>query len=268
MGFLIQFVADTAPFIYALCGFLALFQLYRTWQTRAERRQSIFSLEREKALNDLYGIFVSAMGILVLMGVTYFISTTLSIAVEPIVEEARNPQPADVALIPTPTNTPLPATPTPLALPTSALSDDTEVPEVVAAVQTQEASQPEPVIQEPTPEPTATPEPLTVAPALCADGRSAIVSPGNGAVVSGSVAVVGTAQHDQFSYYKLEIAPGGGAAEGYTYFDGGQSEVVGGLLGSLPSTGFANGVYTIQLVVVDVTGNYPQPCRVTLTIQN
>lgn len=266
MGFVIQFVADTAPFIYAVCGFLALFQLYRTWQSRAERRQAIFSLEREKALNDLYNIFISAMVLLLVMGMTYFISTTLARAVEPVVEETLNPQPQALPLIPTPTNTPLPTTPTPIATPTEVTTQQETIAAAVNAQQT--ASAPQTNVSTPTPAPTPAPQPVAVAPALCPDGRSAIVSPGNGAVVSGSVAIVGTAQHDQFSYYKLEFAPGSSAGEGYVYFDGGQSQVVGGLLGSLNSVSLANGIYTIQLVVVDTTGNYPQPCRVTLTVQN
>jgi hypothetical protein len=267
MGFLIQFVADTAPFIYAVCGFLALVQLYRTWQTRAERRQALFSLEREKSINDLYNIFVSAMALLLVMGMTYFVSTTLAKAVEPLVEEALNPQPAAVALMPTPTNTPLPTTPTPVVSPTAAVENPAETPTPAAPQQTVTAQALASVQQ--TEPPTPTPEPPPpVAPALCPDGRSVIVSPGNGAVVSGPVAIVGTAQHDQFGYYKLEYAAGSSAGEGYSYFDGGQSQVVGGLLGNLNSPGLTNGIYTIQLVVVDSSGNYPPPCRVTLTVQN
>lgn len=277
MGFVIQYVADVAPFIYALCGFFALMLLYRTWQTRAERRQAIFSLEREKAITDLYNIFLMGMGLLAVMGITYFISTTLAIAVDPVVQESINPQPEAVAMMPTPTNTPLPASPTPLLKDVLAetLADRAqETPQAVAETPTPGGAVTPAVVQTaipaepPTPIPTEPPRPPSVAPALCPDGRAAIVSPGNGAVVSGSVAIVGTAQHDQFSYYKLEFASGSGAGEGYTYFDGGQNQVVGGLLGNLNSGSLSNGIYTIQLVVVDATGNYPQPCRVTLTVQN
>ncbi len=268
MGFVIQYLADVAPFIYALCGFFALLLLYRTWQTRAERRQAIFSLEREKAVTDLYNIFLMGMALLAVMGVTYFVSTTLAIAVDPIVQESINPQPEAVALIPTPTNTPLPASPTPLFTDTPLAGSETPTPDGSATPTVIQTVVPTPSPSLPTPTSPPPPPPPAVAPALCPDGRSAIVSPGNGAVVSGSVAVVGTAQHDQFSYYKMEFAPGSSAGEGYTYFDGGQNQVIGGLLGSLNSTSLSNGVYTIQLVVVDATGNYPQPCRVTLTVQN
>ena len=80
MGFLVEAITDIAPYIYAACGLVALFQLYRTWQVRAERRQAVFSLERDKAIDDLYRIFLSALLILVVMGFTYFASTTLRAA--------------------------------------------------------------------------------------------------------------------------------------------------------------------------------------------
>ncbi len=257
MGFLIQYLADAAPWVYFLCGVAALFQLYRTWQVRAERRQAIFSLERDKAVGDLYNIFVRAILILVAMGITYFVSTTLSEAVEPIVQRTLdpNPTPQSEILLPTPTNTPLAATATPITTPTAPTQEAR--PEVTAQPQVEAAP------------PTTTPvPPPAVAPALCADGRASIVSPGNGAVVSGFVSVVGTAQHDNFNFYKLEYASGNDAGQGFAYFDGGQSQVVGGLLGTFNSPGYANGVYTLRLVVVDTSGNYPLPCRVTITVQN
>lgn len=260
MGFLIQSVSDAAAFVYVVCGLIAIYQLYQTWNVRARRRQAIFSLEREKATGDLYNIFISALAILLVMGATYFISTTLAQAVEPIMQDARAAQPADaIALMPTPTNTPLPVTPTPTATPFVDTPAEETQPQVVV--------QPVAPTAEAVPEPEPAPAPA-VAPALCPDGRSAIVSPGNGAVVSGQVAIVGTARHDQFDFYKLEYAPGANAGQGFAYFDGGLVQVNNGLLGNLNSAGLPNGVYTIQLIVVDTTGNYPPPCSVTLTIQN
>ena len=78
---------------------------------------------------------------------------------------------------------------------------------------------------------------------------------------------MGTAQHDRFSFYKLEFAASG-ANQNFNYFDGAENPVVGGLLGNLNSTAMANGTYVIRVVVVDATGNYPQPCSVTVTVQN
>jgi hypothetical protein len=260
MGFLVEAIANIAPYIYATCGLLALFQLYRTWQVRAERRQAVFSLERDQALDDLYRIFLSALLMLAVMGFTYFASTTLREAMI-AVESSSVPTSADgsstspnssfSALIPTPTFTPEQPTATP---PPTRILFSTPVPN-----SQEDDTQPE--------QSTPTPKPLPVSPALCPDGRAVIQSPGNGAIVSGIVPIVGTAQHDQFDFYKLEHAPGG-SNQSYSYFDGGEDPVVGGLLGNLNSSAMANGAYVIQVVVVDTTGNYPEPCRVTVTVQN
>ena len=91
MGFLIQYVADFAPWLYALCGGTALIQLYRAWQVRTARRQAVFSLEREKALGDLYKIFLTSVLLLVVMGTTYFVSTTLAGAVTAVVNQTLDP---------------------------------------------------------------------------------------------------------------------------------------------------------------------------------
>ena len=260
MGFLVEAIANIAPYIYATCGLLALFQLYRTWQVRAERRQAVFSLERDKAIDDLYRIFLSALLMLVVMGFTYFASTTLREAMLAVESSSTLSSPDDSstspntslsALIPTPTFTPEPPTPTPLP---TRIVVSTPVPD-----NQEDETQPE--------QSDTAPNPLPVSPALCPDGRAVILSPGNGAVVSGQVPIVGTAQHDRFSFYKLEFAASG-ANQNFNYFDGAENPVVGGLLGNLNSTAMANGAYVIRVVVVDATGNYPQPCSVTVTVQN
>ncbi|MCB0135822.1 MAG: hypothetical protein KDD75_12010, partial [Caldilineaceae bacterium] len=82
MGVVFQVVATYAPYIYLACGLVALYQLYRLAQVRGERRQAVFSLEREKAVRDLSGIFSVAMILLVVMGVTYFAASTIPRAAE------------------------------------------------------------------------------------------------------------------------------------------------------------------------------------------
>ena len=77
MAVLIELLATYAPYIYAVCGLVALYQLYRLSQARANRRQAVFSLERNRAMRQLYGIFTVAMALLLTMGVTYFASSTL-----------------------------------------------------------------------------------------------------------------------------------------------------------------------------------------------
>jgi transcriptional regulator with XRE-family HTH domain len=170
---------------------------------------------------------------------------------------------------PTPMPTPTPEPPTPTPAPTEELPTPTPVEEPpTPEPPTPEPLPPTPVPDPPTPEPpTPEPAPVVVAP-NCADTRSSITSPGVNQVVSGVAAVTGSATHEQFNFYKLEYAPGANAEGGYGWFAGTSAQVQGGVLGSFNSLGVPNGAYTIQLIVVDQTGNYPPPCRVTIQVQN
>jgi hypothetical protein len=253
MGFLIQIVSTYAPWIYALCGLIALLQVYRIWQVRSERRQAIFSLEREKAMRDLYNIFFIATILLAIMGGTYFLSNTLAIAVEAQEGSQQSVElPIDLPqTLPTPSPTPQPPiTSTPI-----------EIPE---ATQTATPA-PLEIVEQALP-PTPTPEPLSAP--ICSDPRAALTSPGNGATVTGAFNIQGTAVHEQFQYYKIEYAPGANADGGFVYLAGGNAPVSGGFLASLDSTTLDNGSWTLRLVVVDQTGNFPDPCRVTISVQN
>ena len=161
-----------------------------------------------------------------------------------------------------PTATPEPADATATAEAFNAVEPTpTPVPPEPTAVPTEAPTEAPPPTEEPTPEPV-------VLPPVCPDERSVITSPGVNQVVNGAVSVTGTAVHEAFSYYKLEFAPGADAGGGYVYFAGAQSPVAGGLLGNLDTTALPNGDHTIQLIVVDQSGNFPAPCRVTISVQN
>jgi len=96
----------------------------------------------------------------------------------------------------------------------------------------------------------------------------AFSAPGVGQVLSGAVSITGRAVHENLDYYKLEYATGVNAEGGYTYFDGNKGQVDGGILGTLNTGSLPNGDYTLQLTIVDLTGNYPPPCRVSIVIRN
>lgn len=46
------------------------------------------------------------------------------------------------------------------------------------------------------------------------------------------------------------------------------AQVFNGALANVDSRSLANGPWTFQLTVVDMTGNYPEPCPVTINVQN
>lgn len=214
----------------------------------AERRQAVFSLEREKAVRDLGNIFSTALILLLIMGSTYFTSTTLVKALEPAIQEADPPSPV-LAIVPTPTNTPLSVTPTPTSVPATVESLE---PTVTVEVT-------------PLPLPTATSAPLVQAP-VCSDLNATIVRPGSNETVSGVISVVGTATHPNFQYYKIEYAPAG--TNNFAYLAGDKNPVVNGFLADIDTNSLGNGAWTLQLVVVDQTGNYPKPCQVTILVEN
>lgn len=260
----LQIISTYAPYIYLVCGLVAIYQLYRLWQVRSERRQAVFSLERERAVRDLSGIFMTAMVLLLLMGVTYFASSTIPRAIV-ATPEGEPTLPPEFALQITPTNTPIPVTPSTTPTGTTTPTAEPPTPDPLQATQTADALE----NATPTNTPVAPPAaPQSSAPAACPDARSVISSPGNGATVSGVVNLVGTATHDQFNFYKVEFAPGADAQQGFTYLADGRGQVFDGTLASINTRGFANGPWTFQLTVVDLTGNFPDPCRVTLNVAN
>ena len=168
-----------------------------------------------------------------------------------------------LTLTPTATNTPLPPpTQTPVPAPTA-----TATP---TATPTEEPP-------EETPPPQQEPAPPAIVPVTCSDSRLAISSPGINQTVSGLVPITGRATHEQFNFYKLEVAPGANASQGFTWFDGSDRSgdggakggpVESGTLGHFNSAGVANGAYTVRLTVVDTSSNYPTPCQVSINVQN
>jgi hypothetical protein len=90
-----------------------------------------------------------------------------------------------------------------------------------------------------------------VLPAQAQDqGVAVIITPLEGATVSGSVAILGTATHPQFERYELAFAYNANPTD--TWFslqDPVQTQVVNDVLGRWDTTGVTDGVYTLRLRV-------------------
>lgn len=191
-------------------------------------------------------------------------------------EASSASSPVPTAVIPaptaTPTLTPTPtATNTPLPPPTQ-----TPVPAPTATATPTATPTAEPPAEAPPPQ-QQEPAPPAIVPVTCSDSRLAIFSPGINQTVSGLVPITGRATHEQFNFYKLEVASGANASQGFTWFDGSDrsgdggakgAPVESGTLGHFNSAGVANGAYTIRLTVVDTSSNYPTPCQVSINVQN
>jgi hypothetical protein len=246
MAVLVKIISDYAVWIYAACAVAAIFLLRTALLARRERRQAAFTLERETAVNRTQSTLRWTLLVLAIMGLTYAVSTYLVKAVEPIIAQA-DPTPTPVFLIDTPTPTAAPVTPTVAETPT-----ETPTPRPRAT--------PRPTPTEPPPPPT---RPVVVAPS-CPDGRAVILEPGAGQLLSGPVQLIGTAQTENFSYYKLEVKPAAAAGD-FGFYLRRETPVNNGPLGIWDPSGLPPGEYLLRLVTVDGTGNFGQ-CTVQVVV--
>jgi len=153
------------------------------------------------------------------------------------------------------------------------LAASTLTPTPPPATMTPTATATEPLPTRPV-RPTATPE-AGVAPTAavsvpaCPNPNARITSPGVNQVVQGNVPVRGTANIANFQYYKVEVGPGSNPKDNEWTVVGTlhESPVSGGVLETFNGSTYPAGTYSLRLVVVDQTGNYPEPCRVTITVQ-
>lgn len=242
MAVLVKFIADHAMWFYGLCILAALVLLRLAWGLRRERLQAIFTLEREFAHKRqarlLWVSLVLFAFLALIFAVEQYVGPSIVLPTEPDATPT-------LLFLATPSATPAPPTATPTA------TRERELP------------------PRPTPRVTATPTPTpkpSVAPPQCPNPAAQITSPGVGQVVTGSVQFVGTANVENLDYYKLELGVGE-SPDQWAFLFSRQEPVVNGTLGSWNSGTVPPGVYTIRLVVVDRTGNYPPPCQVTLKVE-
>lgn len=250
IALLLTIIEEHTVWLYGACLVIILLFMRSYWVAHRQRQNTVFTIEKEIAAHR-EGRAMSGVGALlgvavVITGIKYYVVPTL-----------------DVASIasPTPTLT-IPVPPTTVVV----IATRTPTPE------------PEPTAKTPSPQATATPSPTEEMqatntpppppPALCADPNICITSPGNGATVSGMVSIVGTADHGQFQFYKVEYGQGEQPGDWHVINDIHRSPVHGGVLEQLNAGALPNGVYWVRLVVVDQSGNFPPPSQVRIVIQN
>lgn len=241
-------LAEYQWLIYGGLGILLLVFLRRALLARRDGARSLFKLEQEQARTRYSrSVFISAFILLLMAGVFIVSNPALpapSPTPEPTATETSGPLVASTL-----TPTPPPATITPTATATRARPT-------------------RPTLPTETPGADATEAPV-VRPAACPNPNVRITSPGTNQVVQGDIAIYGTANVADFQYYKVEVGPGSNPKDNEWTVVGRlhQSPVSGGVLETFNSSAYAPGTYTLRLVAVDQTGNYPEPCRVTVIVQ-
>ena len=244
MIFLLRFVSSYANWIYLFCAIGMLLCLSATRSAIRERDASLFTLEREAATSRARRLLGLTVAVLLVAGATAFIDLSLVPRMDLSRETSiRTPLPLSTSttFIPPATPTPSPAQPSPTP---------TRPP------------RPTPTLAE-----TPSPSPTTVSPpSACPDPRVNITWPEVNAHVGGVVEVRGTANIENFWYYKIEFAAGANPSDWY-WIGEGRNPVGGGVLLTWNTAGLSPGEYSLRLTVVDKTGNYPPPCQVPLYIE-
>ncbi len=109
-----------------------------------------------------------------------------------------------------------------------------------------------------------------VSPPPPAANCSHITSPRHGSTVGGKVIVRGTANVDNFWYYKFEYRKDDGQEHWITYDGLKYTPVLSGVLGEwdLNALQLPQGWYWFRVVIVDHTGNYPSPCEMRVYVRD
>lgn len=232
---ILLFIDRLAPYIYAvsLLGILAALYVFFTAQREVARARKY--IPREEASARAYKAGFFALGLLLVVAAVALIDTQLAPALAQLAQDEI------------PDSTP-PASGTPLL----SLTPTPTLPRSIIIINT--------VV--PTPEILSTP---ASPPPACPNPGVQITSPGVGATLQGTVAVQGTADITNFWYYKLEFGIGENPSD-WSFIGKGDNPVVDGSLLVWDTSPLPSGVYTLRLVVVDKTGNFPEPCPVTVNI--
>ncbi len=141
------------------------------------------------------------------------------------------------------------------------LADLVVVPQLMAPNATALAT----LVPSPSPSPVEVNEGIVVDSSGCDNPNATLTAPKAGERIAGSYEVRGTANIDNFAFYKFEIS-GAGTGGQWLSLGVGITPTVDNQLGRFDSSAREPGEYAFRLVVLDNAGNYPPPCVVPISI--
>lgn len=247
MTTLVRLVSEYYVWLIGACVLGILFYSGRAVVAHREKSRAIFTIEREAAASTRIRSIGMVFVLLVVASIVYFTATYLEPTLELVAENETTPT-VPILLEPTPSPTSGPPTPTFTPRPTRT-PRPTSTPEVPPTSLTP---------------PTPTPEPVVLPD--CPNSRARLTNPTVNAILKGAVQVTGSANVDDFDYYKFEVRPTG--ATEWSTLQLFRQPVADGVLGTWDTSALPSGAYTFRLVVVDKTGNYPPPCEVAVIIEH
>jgi hypothetical protein len=250
MAIIPHLIARYALVLYALSALGAFFYMWNALQARREKGLALFTMERDDAVNQSRRSWIMVGVCMLLIIGVYSVSSFIAPNI-PLDQTEETPV---IAILFTPTAN---STAVPTSTPQLTKTADSGPIPTVAPIATPLARPPD--------TPTAGAENPPVR-AACTSAGTQITSPGNGARLQGTVEILGTASLPDFSFYKFEIQwPN---SEEWVTLQSFDVPVAGGVLGYWDTTPLAQqpGTYRFRLVVVDKTGNYPEPCVISVVI--
>jgi len=256
MAVIPRLIARYAAILYVLCTLGAFFYVWTAVQAQRKKSRALFALEREDAATQSRRAWLTA-GLCVLLSVGVY---SVGAFVVPNLPPAHAEETPVLALLFTPTANPtLPPPPT-AAVQASPTPTSGPLP-TVAPIATPLDRAPD----TPTPDPTLEGQQTPLF-AACTSAGTQIVSPSNGDHLSGIVEVLGTANLPEFSFYKFELQRPDSSE--WITIESFTAPVAGGVLGYWNTSLLAQqpGNYHFRLVVVDQTGNFPEPCAISVFI--
>ncbi len=243
-----ELIAQYAAALYALCALGVLFYIRTALLARREESLAVFTLEREGAIRRQTQAWMMAFLFVALAGGVYVVANYVTPRLPPATTEAAPTLPPGL-FTPTPSPAPTPTpSPTPTLVPTVDLGPVPTLPPPATPTPALAVSA----------TPTAGPAPA------CVSAGTQLIRPTVGAQLSGIVEVWGTASIPDFQFYKFEIQAEG--SNEWVTIQSFPNPVVNGLLGTWDASPLPPGNYLFRLVVVDNTGNFPEPCVVPIVI--
>jgi hypothetical protein len=100
----------------------------------------------------------------------------------------------------------------------------------------------------------------------CVPDQIMITSPQPGAIVNGSIEIVGTANIPNFGFYKYEVAPMG--TQDWATISADRNPKQNVPLGTWNTASLTNGEYFLRLVITDNEGVSLEPCVIAVRVAN
>jgi hypothetical protein len=254
MANLVFLVDQIATGLYILLGALLIFMVWRLGKARQSLRSSQYELERtlarERRDGALTAVILVAELLLMVIGLTQVVAPALRRTMD---LSAAVAQVADDGVFYTPTPQPL----------TGDFQVDTSGV-VLGEVNPADQILPTPTL---TPTPVGTIIPNSPAPIGCDTPNAQLEVPANGMLIFEPVVVRGTANAENFAFYRMELK-GESTFGNFAPLPGDGTTPVTelGELGQFVPSFYAPGEYRFRLMVFDLTNTVKASCEVTIFI--